>query len=234
MAGPIRVLLVDDCRLLADVLKVVLLCRERVVLVGVAHDLAQASAFLAARAADLVLVHAGGGAGSAADRVRALKARHPESEVVALGLEESEEAILQVIEAGAGGYALKSASLEEVLATVESVHEGRTVCSPRVMGAVFDRVRRLAWDRPTPPAGRPERLSAREEEVLGMLAAGLSNKEIAHRLGITLCTVKNHVHNILDKLHVRDRRAAVRSTFPGHRPAPPGSIPPSTKRFFGY
>jgi DNA-binding NarL/FixJ family response regulator len=125
-------------------------------------------------------------------------------------MEDQEEAILKFIEAGASGYLLKEASWEELLETIEAVRLGRTVCSARITAAVFQRVCRLSQTTSKRPIDREEELSERQREILDMIALGLVNKEIAQRLGIAVCTVKNHVHNILDKLRVPHRRAAIR------------------------
>jgi two-component system response regulator NreC len=117
---------------------------------------------------------------------------------------EQERIILNCIEAGAKGYVLKGASLEELKAAIYSVFREETFCSPRMAYLLFSRIAELALIRRTRP--RPaSSLTAREAEILCLIAEGLSNKEIAQQLYLSLYTVKNHVHNILEKLPVNNR-----------------------------
>jgi two-component system nitrate/nitrite response regulator NarL len=126
---------------------------------------------------------------------------------VALALGETESEIMDWAEAGVSGYVTRDASIAELANVVERVTRGEVVCSPKIAGSLFRRVSALASeDRPGPTSAR---LTAREQEVVELIAEGLSNKEIAARLVIELATVKNHVHNILAKLNVGRRGEAV-------------------------
>lgn len=128
--------------------------------------------------------------------------------VIALGVPEQEERLLDWAEAGVAGFASREATGAELVATIESAVRGELVCSPQFSGTLLRQLaRRAALDTPAP--ARP--LTAREIEILRLIAANLSNKEIARRLGISMATVKNHVHNLLDKLNVRHRAQAAAS-----------------------
>jgi DNA-binding NarL/FixJ family response regulator len=140
------------------------------------------------------------------DQTRALAAAAPATPIVALGLAEREHDVIAFAEAGACGYVTRDGSLADVVAAVESAALGEAICSPRVAASLLRRIRRHALERPA-PAGEP-RLTARELEIMGLIDRGLSNKEIAGELSITVATVKNHVHNILEKLGVRRRGEA--------------------------
>ena len=125
-----------------------------------------------------------------------------------LGLEDRVDEILRVIEAGAAGYLLQDANPDDVARMIQAVYEEQPVCSPRVVAAVIGRLWELACTAVSPPV--TDKLSLREQQILEMIGLGLANKEIARSLDIELCTVKNHVHRILEKLNVRSRREAVR------------------------
>jgi two-component system nitrate/nitrite response regulator NarL len=141
------------------------------------------------------------------DLLRAIVVEVPDSRTVALALGETESEIMDWAEAGVSGYVTRDASIAELANVVERVTRGEVVCSPKIAGSLFRRVSALASeDRPGPTSAR---LTAREQEVVELIAEGLSNKEIAARLVIELATVKNHVHNILAKLNVGRRGEAV-------------------------
>jgi DNA-binding NarL/FixJ family response regulator len=137
--------------------------------------------------------------------VRALAQELPKAGILALGVPEIEERVIACIEAGATGCLPPEASLDDVRAAVESVSRGEASCSPRMTAAVFERVRELGVRRPD---GLDARLTPREREIAALIDEGLSNKRIADRLSLETATVKNHVHNILEKLGVSSRGEA--------------------------
>jgi len=138
----------------------------------------------------------------------------PEAQVMVLGLEREDETVIEFIEAGAAAYLLKSASPAQLVAELLFLRDGQVHATPRIAAAVVERIAALEKEHkvlPLPPAGNP--LTARELEILALMARGLRNKEIAHALHITVQTVKNHVHNVLEKLRVHRRRDAVRLAY---------------------
>ena len=157
----------------------------------------------------------------------------PRVDVVVVGLADTAE-VVRFVEAGANGYLMRDGRFEELAATVEAVHRGRTPCEPGVAARVLERLAELAGETDGAAAASRSALSEREVEVLVLVADGLSNKEIAGHLGLALSTVKNHVHNLLGKLGVGRRRDAVRTAYeqglidhylPLRRTAPPGVAP---------
>lgn len=138
--------------------------------------------------------------------VIALLARNPGLRIITLGVSEQEYDILAYAELGTAGYLTREHSISELIQTVSSVANGELRCSPRVAAALCRRVAELSAElQPSPNAGV---LSRREVEVAVLLEQGLSNQEISRQLCIALATVKNHVHNILDKLGLQGRAAA--------------------------
>lgn len=129
--------------------------------------------------------------------------------VVALGVHESEEDVIACAEAGVSAYVTRNDSLDDFLAILASVARGETLCSPKLTAMLLRHVRTLSLERARGPGEQAAHLTPRETEVLRLLDEGLSNKQIAKRLCIELPTVKNHVHNILEKLSVNRRGEAV-------------------------
>jgi two-component system, NarL family, nitrate/nitrite response regulator NarL len=141
-----------------------------------------------------------------APTVRAIVELESPVRVVALAVPETEGHVLACAEAGISGYVPREASLRDLLATIDNVANGEVVCSPRIVASLFQRVATLATQRV--PSSPYTMLTAREAEVVDLIDQGLSNKEIAGQLFIEVATVKNHVHNILEKLQVRRRSDA--------------------------
>jgi two-component system nitrate/nitrite response regulator NarL len=139
-------------------------------------------------------------------RIRALIGALPDARVLALAVPNRESAIVVVAEAGIAGFVTSDASVSELVAAIESVARGETLCAPSVVAALMRRLASLAqnWTA-TDPIGP---LTTRERQILELIDEGLSNKQIAQHLSIELPTVKNHVHNILGKLGVHRRAEA--------------------------
>jgi DNA-binding NarL/FixJ family response regulator len=160
---------------------------------------------------DILLLDASADTGRALEQLWKLRDRLADAKAIVLGLEQEDEGLLlDFIEAGARGYVLRSATPARLAEVVRSVHRGETPCSSRIAASVLERISLLARKREAPDGPEPGPLTARELEILALMARGLRNKEIGGRLLITTQTVKNHVHNILDKLQVHRRREAVR------------------------
>lgn len=132
----------------------------------------------------------------------------PAQKVVVLGVVEREEDVIAWAEAGAAGYVSRDGSSDDLTATIRAVAQGETICSPRMVAALLRRLASLAQGAPPARTEADDRLTPRERQVARLIGEGLSNKEIARRLCIELPTVKNHVHNILQKLDVSRRGQA--------------------------
>jgi two-component system, NarL family, nitrate/nitrite response regulator NarL len=156
------------------------------------------------RSPDVVLVALGDDAG--APLVRELVATAPEARVVMVGVTDDHPEVMPLAEAGVAGYVTTEASGEEIVLVVESVARGELPCSPRLAATLLHRVTTLAQERSAPSALAS--LTVRERQIVELLSDGLSNKEIARGLQIEVATVKNHVHNILEKLNVKRRAQA--------------------------
>jgi two-component system, NarL family, nitrate/nitrite response regulator NarL len=138
--------------------------------------------------------------------VRAVTSSAPAVKVIALSIDQAEPDVLSLAEAGIAGYITRETSLVGVVQVIEAAVRGELTCSPRIAGSLMRRVAALAGGQ---ASHREIRLTPRELEVVGLIGSGLSNREIGAHLYIEHSTVKNHVHNILEKLHVSRRWEAV-------------------------
>lgn len=138
--------------------------------------------------------------------VRAIRHVEPSTKIVGFGVEEVEGEILACAEAGLAGYVPCDASLDDLVERIARIMRGELLCTPRMAAAMFRRLELRTST--TEPLGVGTMLTAREREVLKLIDGGLSNKEIAAKLNIEVSTVKNHVHNLFEKLHVTSRMQA--------------------------
>jgi DNA-binding NarL/FixJ family response regulator len=199
-----RVLIVSEIRLYREGLAEMLHSEDGVDVVGTAAGADEAVRALRDGKPDIVLLDMA--IPDNAWLVSALVAAVPGTRVVALAVPENEREVLACAEAGVAGYVTREGSVEDLVAAVESVARGEILCSPRMAATLFQRIATLALERS--PGSIESRLTSRELEILDLIDQGLSNKEIARRLTIELSTVKNHVHNILEKLNVSRRSEA--------------------------
>jgi DNA-binding NarL/FixJ family response regulator len=142
---------------------------------------------------------------SGIEATRLLLLARPETVVLMLTVAGDDDQVLDAVRAGASGYLLKDAPLEEIVAGVRAAAAGHAAIAPRVAGALLASVRSSAGTPQQPP---PE-LSDREREVLNLLAAGLDNVQIGRRLSLSPSTVKQHVSRLLEKFGVDNRVQAV-------------------------
>lgn len=201
-----RVIIVVGVRLYREGLAQLLNTQHHFDVVATAADGGAAAERLADVDADVALVEMGV---PHVDRfVEAVARRSARIPLVALGISGSDTDVIACAEKGAAGFVTCDASLDELTGTIQRAAEGELVCSPRTAGTLMRRLAALAAER------RPESISVnltrREQEVAALMREDLSNKEIATRLRIEVATVKNHVHNVLDKLRVHRRSDAAR------------------------
>jgi DNA-binding NarL/FixJ family response regulator len=134
---------------------------------------------------------------------------NPGIRVVLVGMEFDEAVFLRVVQAGVIGYVLKDASALEVARTIRAVALGEAVCPPALSGALFEWVTRHKPAIPSLHLKSSLGLSRREQQLVGLIQQGLTNKEMASRLNLSEQTVKNHVHRMLRKLGAPDRLSIV-------------------------
>ena len=208
MGAVIRVLLVNQIRLLCNVIAAVLEDEPDMEVVGCATSVEQALD-LAPRS-DVLLVNTRMSDGAALEVIRAVTDAELSTKVLALGLAESRAQILPYVEAGAAGYVLRDDSVDDLLGRIRGAHAGRVRVSPRIAAALMSRVAEYAqlFNQVETGIGEADDLTPREQEILELIAHGLTNQQIADRLVIEVGTVKNHVHSILQKLDATNRHEA--------------------------
>jgi len=202
-----RLLIIDGNRVVRQALAEMLAAEDAVQIVGTAalSDSAPMAAIETGRP-DVILIPALGS--RTIELTHAITRRFADVRVVILGLKETPEAVTEAIEAGAVGYVPEDASVEEFRETLRLVARGETRLAPRIAATLVVRLAALASGRRAAEKARNNKLTPREIEILGLVADGLTNKEIAARLHVEEQTVKNHVHNILERLNLRRRTQA--------------------------
>jgi len=201
--APIRVLIVDDHGVVRRGLRGFLDLLDDIQVVGEAENGRQAVDLAARLTPDVVLMDLLMPELDGLGAIAAIKATHPEIEIVALTSFIEEEKVTTALEAGASGYLLKDADADEVASAVRAAHNGEVHLDPAVTRLLAQRMRaRRTAPEPVEP------LTDRELEVLGLLGKGSSNKEIATALTITERTARTHVSNILGKLDLSSRTQA--------------------------
>jgi two-component system nitrate/nitrite response regulator NarL len=204
----IRVLIVADVRLYREGLAASLTSREQLVVTAACASGLEALAQIERLNVDVVVLDMA--SRESLELIAELRRREAPAKVLAFAVEEVTSEILDCAEAGAAGYVTVDASIDEVVAGIECIFRGELVCPPHIVATLFGHVARRA-ERGLRGAER-RTLTSRERQVLRFIQEGYSNKEIAHELNISEPTVKNHVHNLLDKLQVTSRSQAAART----------------------
>ena len=205
-----RLVIADQHQLFRDCLAAVLAEGQGFEVVGKVASGREALERMGETRVDILLVSLEHAADGMCGLIREVEERSPASKVVLLGRDDSEERVLDCLQAGACGYLVRDQSLADLRSAIEAVSQGDTVCTPRIANSLFNRLARLGRERRRQARLDYLTLTPRELEILGLISEGLSNQEIARRLFLSVHTVKNHVHKILETLGVHSRWAAVR------------------------
>jgi two-component system NarL family response regulator len=206
-AEPIRVLIADDHALFRTAVRAVLNDEDDIDVVGEAGDGDEAVAMSVEHAPDVVLLDVNMPKRNGIEAARAIKEQLPSAQVVMFTMSDEESDLFEAIKAGASGYLLKEVDPTEVADAVRQIHAGHSLLSPAVASKLVSEFASLA-KRTDERAMRPK-LTDRELQVLELASDGLTNRQIGRRLHISENTVKNHMRNILEKLHLHSRMEAV-------------------------
>ena len=210
----LRLLLVDDQALFREALRTLLGLQADFEIIGEAANGEEAIARVRELAPDVVLMDLRMPVLGGVDATRRIVAETPATRVIVLTTFEEDEEVFAALRAGAAGYLLKASPSGKLCEAIRLAARGESFLEPSVTAKVVAEFARLGGreTRRAPPPPLAEPLSARERDVLRLLAEGRSNKEIAADLGIAEGTVKNHMSNVLGKLGVLDRtQAALRA-----------------------
>jgi DNA-binding NarL/FixJ family response regulator len=200
-----RILVIEDNRIFRDGITAVINKQPDLVIVAAASGHRDALVHVGNKNVHVVLVDLGLQSENALRVVAALTRELPHVKVIGMGLIPSQQDIIEFVQAGAAGFVLKDARVDEVLGTIRAVAGGMRILPPILMGSLFTHVVDHALrDRKT-QARAAVRMTKREREIIILIADALSNKEIAERLHLSTYTVKSHIHNILEKLALQSR-----------------------------
>lgn len=208
MVGTLRVLLVDDHPIVREGLRSLLETHGQVQVIAEASDGQEAVHKVIELRPDIVLMDIRMAGMDGVEATRQIKFRAPDAKVIILTSYDDDQQVFEAIRAGASGYVLKDVNPGQLLRAIQAVADGYSLMSPPIARKVQLEFQRLSWTEST---GESESipLTARESEVLGLIARGNNNREIAAALSISEKTVKTHVSNIFAKLQITDRSQAV-------------------------
>lgn len=201
----IRLLLIEDNRILRDGITDMLDGHRDVKVVAVSdgkHDtLSKADKVKP----DVVLMDLGLDSQNSLDVMQSMKKEFPAIKIIGMGLAPAQADIMEFVQAGADGFILKDATVENMIATIRSVAKGETVLPLPMTASLFFQVAEHALLKGRRNLKMAVRMTQREKEIIALIVEGLSNKQIAVKLNIATFTVKSHVHNILEKLALHSR-----------------------------
>jgi DNA-binding NarL/FixJ family response regulator len=207
----IRVLIADDQRVVREGLAMLVGLIDGVEVVGTATDGSEAVEQALTARPDVVLMDLRMPGVDGSEATRRIRDRLDGTHVLVLTTYADDASLFPALQAGARGYLTKDASAEEIEEAIRAVAAGRTHLDPAVQQRLVEAV--LEPAPPAAPDDSPDELTPRETEVLKLIAAGLSNAEIADTLVVSAATVKTHVNRIFAKTGVRDRAQAVRYAY---------------------
>jgi two-component system nitrate/nitrite response regulator NarL len=205
VAKRIQVLVIEDNRLVRDGLAALLDDHPDLKVVGAVANATIGLAQMRETKPDVVLVDAALGNGDSHRLVRDLRKEGPATRVIVMDLLPVQEDVIEFVRAGANGFIVKDATIDDFVMTIRSVSHGAGVVPQSLTGTLLSHIADQALIHTGPAALQAVRMTKRERQITNLIAEGLSNKEIAQQLNIALYTVKSHVHNILEKLALHTR-----------------------------
>ncbi len=200
-----KVIICDDQAIIRDGLELLLKLEKDIEIVGLAQDGAEAVELAKGKQPDLVLMDLKMPGMTGVEATRQIRTHHPEMKVLVLTTYDDDEWVFDAIRAGASGYLLKDTPREKVIDAIRGTVAGDSFVDPAVAGKLLTQV---ASKQEQPASAITSQLTAREEDVLRLIARGLSNADIAGKLHLSEGTVRNHVSAIFAKLDVTDRTQA--------------------------
>jgi two-component system, NarL family, nitrate/nitrite response regulator NarL len=204
LSKPILAFLICRVRLYCDVLADRLASEPGIALIGIANPEDNLFAEIETAVPDVVLLDTSP-RDALAVAARLIRGR-PQTRILGFGVSDVPEDVVACAEAGLSGYVPCTASIKDLICAARRVASGDTVCSVAIADGLFHHLRRAALG--SLPSSLERVLTQRQRQILRLMGEGLSNKQIARRLSLGTCTVKNHVHDILDRLQVTSRSEA--------------------------
>ena len=201
----IRLLLIEDNRLLRDGILSILKPYKDILIIAASGDGKNTLVKIKQLKPNVVLLDLGLRSLNSLQVVELVKTDFPLAKIIVMDLAPIQADILQYVKAGANGFILKDASLNELLITIRTVNEGATVLPPLLVDSLFSQIVEYAVREGKSNLKEAVRMTKREKEVITFLSEGMSNKEIGQKIHISTYTVKSHIHNIMEKLALHTR-----------------------------
>jgi DNA-binding NarL/FixJ family response regulator len=205
---PYRILIIEDHQVVAEGLAALLGEHPELQVIGYAASVADVERWRDSEPVDVAVADYWLPDGTGVDATAVLRQYWPDVAVVFLSADDSDESMLAALEAGASGYLVKSAGGADVAAAVRRAAEGEILVPARQLAALLARRREQAR-RQAERARLMESLTPRERQILGLMAEGMDNRDIARQLGVSYTTVRSHVRHLLGKLSARSKLEAV-------------------------
>ncbi|MCX6175550.1 MAG: response regulator transcription factor [Ignavibacteriales bacterium] len=201
----IRLLLIEDNRLLRDGILKILKPYKDIVIIAASGDGRNTLLKIQQLKPNVVLLDLGLRSQNSLHVVEIVKKDFPEAKIIVMDLAPVQADILQYVKAGANGFILKDASLNDFLITIRTIADGSTVLPSLLVNSLFSQIVDNAVRDGKSQLKESVRMTKREREVIGLLSEGISNREIGQKIHISTYTVKSHIHNIMEKLALHTR-----------------------------
>ena len=211
----IRLLLIEDNRLLRDGILSILKPHKDIIIIAASGESRNTTLKIHQLKPNVVLLDLGLRSQNSLRVVEIVKKDFPEAKIIVMDLAPVQADILQYVKAGANGFILKDASLNDFLITIRTVAEGSTVLPPVLVDSLFTQIVDHAVREGKPKLNEAVKMTKREREVIGLLTEGLSNKEIGQKIHVSTFTVKSHIHNIMEKLALHTRLEIANYSYTG-------------------
>jgi DNA-binding NarL/FixJ family response regulator len=211
----IRLLLIEDNRLLRDGIAAMLKGNRDIKVIATSGNGENSILRIHELKPNVILLDLGLRSQNSLQVVEIVKKEFPQAKVIVMDLVPAQGDVLEFVKAGASGFILKDATLDDFLATIRSVAEGGKVLPHILSGSLFTQIIENAVNGGRTNLNKAIRMTKREREVIGLISDGLSNKEIAKRLHIATYTIKSHVHNIMEKLTLHTRLEVANYAYTG-------------------
>jgi len=221
MSKPISIVLIEDNRMLREGLASLIREQPGFHVLAASANIIEALQKVRDAKPRIVLVDFGLQNHDSLRLTATLRGEVPEAKVIVMGLLPLHEDVADFVRAGASGFVMKDASLDEFLGTIRAVAGGTDVLPTQLTGSLFSQIAQRAIEGGKSPVLEAVRLTQRERQVVELIGEGLSNKEIAARLHVAIHTVKSHVHNVLEKLALHTRLEVAAFTRGEHRKTQP-------------
>ncbi|TJZ41585.1 response regulator transcription factor [Streptomyces piniterrae] len=217
-----RVVVADDQTVVREGIVMLLGLLPGIEVVGSAADGEEAIRRVAELAPDVVLMDLRMPRCDGVEATRRIRAEHPGTQVVVLTTYAEDDSLFPALQAGARGYLTKDADGDEIVRAIDGVLSGEAGLSPKIQRRLLERFAEPVRNLPEPPDEAPDGLTAREVEVLRLIAEGQANPEIARTLHVSTATVKTHINNLFAKAGLRDRAQAIHYAYRHGLAQPPG------------